>query len=201
MRNVCVLAPLIVATGTLSTVVHGQSAIIAVTHNRPTGVVQPGETVRITATLSWIGAIQAATIAGDLNASPNQGTAANPEGAWGWWSAPPNFGTPTAGSIMGVDLRVNPWFFVGAVSPYVVATGLEFVWYDWTAPSTTGTVEFNWVPHPEYPNPLFYLTFMTEVRSPLPTTYSGTSITVIPAPVTMVTLLAFGACASSRRRR
>lgn len=55
-----------------------QSAILTVSHNDPDGLVAPGQTVLIAASLAWVANGQVCRIAGSLMATPDRGTAANP---------------------------------------------------------------------------------------------------------------------------
>ncbi|MCA9289284.1 MAG: hypothetical protein KDA05_11900 [Phycisphaerales bacterium] len=61
--------------------------------------------------------------------------------------------------------------------------------------------EFNFVPSPAQPNLLVYLNSASTTPLVAPTTYTGTSLRVIPAPSGVVVLGVYGAALATRRRR
>lgn len=191
---------LLAVTGCVTPPCWAQSATLALTHDHPTGIVSPAETITLTLTLSWTGAWQAARVAGDAVSTPDIGTAFG-NGSTGSVSIGPlvTFGTPVAGSVRGVDMGSGPNFF-GILSPWEVSP-LSMMRYSWTAPATPGLVEFDFTPHPDVPDALFYIQPLSTIRSPLPTTYLGTSITVIPAPASVITSALAGLAMGTGRRR
>lgn len=93
----------------------------------------------------------------------------------------------------------NVWILIGHFAmPWSQTSGFEVLRFDWTPPTTPGVVEFNFIPDPSMPAPNFL--GPSFLASPLPTTFVGTSLTVIPAPGAGVALAA-GAVWASRRRR
>jgi len=181
----------------LASAAWAQSATVTVTHTHATGLVQPGETIRIKVVLTWTGVFALHHIAGEAVASPDLGMAASP---WAYGGPSPfvNPGSPAAGSIRGVDIQSPPPGFLGGPSPYF-ASPLYFLRYDWTAPAQLGQVDFTWIARPDLPNPLFYEQFISVTPISVPTAYFGTSITVIPAPPSASAVA--GLLAMGRRRR
>lgn len=176
-----------------------QSATVTATHDHPTGLVQPGESVRISFSTTWTGATQLARVVGDAVASPNVGIATNNSGAVGQGPLI-NYGTPSGGSVVGADVGSGPdlgwgWSMLFMFQP------VTFLYYDWTAPEVPGTVAFDWIPHQDFPHALFYLNGQSVIQEALPTTYIGTSLTVVPAPGGAAVAVAAGILAWARRRR
>lgn len=184
------------------------AATLIATHDHPTGLVAPGETVHLTFTLSWTGALLFAEWGGHAVATPNIGVAENPQfhpGAYNWPGGATviNPGTPSAGSVLGVDIQsgVQVWF-PGApfgYSPWFSGP-ITMLNYDWTAPATPGLVVFDWSPLPGQPDPLMYLTPVSLTATPVSTSYLGTSLTVVPGPAAGLTILATLLIATPRRR-
>ncbi|MCA9289395.1 MAG: hypothetical protein KDA05_12455 [Phycisphaerales bacterium] len=197
-RRICVL---VVAAGVVSAA-SAQSASISVVHNDPDGIVAPGEVVRITATLDWTNFLLLSKIEGDLLASPNLGSASNNAFAHqGAYLNPPvsiDPGSPDGGSIVDVviDSGNVGWLFGPPIPAPWGSNQIHFLEYDWTAPTTLGVVEFNWTGAAASPDPVF---FTAAGYVTLPTTYTGASLTVIPAPASAA-LLAPLAIATVRRR-
>lgn len=189
----------ILATACLIGTAHAQTATLIVSHDHPTGLVQPGESVRITASVTWSGAYQLARVAGDALAQPDVGIAGAGSGNVG---AGPlvHFGTPVGGSVHGVDVGSGPpaGFFL---YPLFYEQPVPFLMYDWTAPGSPGVVRFDWRPSSTMPEVQVYLSITSVASTPVPTTYLGTSITVIPAPASAAALFLAGAIVSRRRRR
>lgn len=175
-----------------------QSATVTAMHNHPTGLVQPGETVRISFSTTWTGALQLARHVGDAVASPDIGIASNHGGEVGQGPLV-YYGAPSLGSVRGVDVGSGvPWSWP---NPFWTVQPVTFLSYDWTAPQEAGLVEFNWVPSPDLPDAVFYMTSMSITYSPLPTTYIGTSLVVVPAPGGAAAVVAGAVLAWARRRR
>lgn len=189
-----------------------QTATVAVGHNDPDGIVAPGETVRITAWHTRSSESILAGIGGDLVASNNLGAASNITSALRLQvhggTYPASHGTPTGGSVVGVsyEFTSHPFFVPSVQTPYMIWTGVEALSFDWTAPSVpqATTVEFNWLPSPAYPDVYAILpSYFTQLNwASLPTTYTGTSLLVVPAPATgMAVVLAWPALRWGRRTR
>ena len=194
-----------------------QTASVEVTHDHPTGVVEAGEVVQISVRLKWTGDLLVHSIVGDAIASPDLGTASNqaflPGGPVSLPLTIVNLGVAQAGSVLGIDIQSGyhpgspnmpigyaPW--VTYYSGGMPIGDIGFLRYDWTAPSQPGVVNFDWVGAASKPDPLFYkLLPLPPSLTPtaFPTTYTGTSLTVIPAPSAALFLL--GATALARRRR
>ncbi|MEZ6234077.1 MAG: hypothetical protein R3B68_07800 [Phycisphaerales bacterium] len=181
-----------------------QSATVRVSHDHAGATVVPGESLRIVATVSWQGALQWAGLKGDLLASGDLGQAAN-VGSEVMPGIFVTLGAPAGGSVKGFDVASAPVSYFGPgfpPVPFANATGVEFLWFDWTAPPVTEPTEitFNFAADPIapnvrlYPNPVLSPAFIEA-----PTTYIGTSILVIPAPVGLP-ILALAALAPRRRR-
>lgn len=179
-----------------ASVAKAQSAQIVLAHDDPDGIVTPGQIVHIRATLSWSGPTEAFRIVGDAVASPDVGLSSAATGVIGA-SPSLHYGLPVLGSIRGVDLVNTLWSF--GFSPWHFGGGMHFLEYDWTASIDPGIVEFNWTPHPQFPTPLFFTSTFTTI--PLPTTYVGTSVTVIPGPGTPAVLAALATLAVGHRHR
>lgn len=179
-----------------------QTATLTVSHNDPDGIVTPGETVQITATLAWTGNSGLGYVSGDVRATGDLGSASNPSFPYG---VPPLAivlpGTPFEGSLLDVYIEsgdTNPFFGLSPTHPWGLRAGLILTRFDWTAPSNLGVVDFAWIPDPADPLPI-----MSPVGGfsgvPYPTTYLGTSLTVIPTPASALVFL--GTLAIARRRR
>ena len=137
-----------------------QQATVVVSHNDPDGIVAPGETVQISATLSWTGAWQLEEIMGDVRSSLDAGIASNNIFPHMGYSSNQNTivnpGVPGGGSVLGMHLRVfgNHWILIGHFAmPWSQASGFEVLRFDWTAPNTPGVVEFNFIPDSSLPVP------------------------------------------------
>lgn len=195
----CPIAFAVVAMQVSVTMATAQSASVTVTHTHPTGLVQPGETIRINVILTWTGVFALHHIAGEAVATPDVGMAASPYAPNGP-SPFVNPGSPDLGSIRGVDIMSGPPGFLGGPSPYF-ASPLYFLRYDWTAPTQAGEVEFTWISRPDLPNALFYQQYASIEPIVVPTTYLGTSITVVPTPAPAAVLILSAGALSSRRRR
>lgn len=189
-----------------------QQAMVVVSHSDPDGIVEPGQTVEITTTVSWTSAyvLSFSLIKGDVRASADVGLAANPRFPYSSYGTNQvqviNPGAAAAGSVVEIEIASGdvgwivwsipiPW-------PWNVSSGIEVHRFDWTAPSTPGVVAFDFVPEPSYPEPWFGVWPMTwPLTTTLPTTFVGASLTVIPAPGAGAALMLGLAGASLRRRR
>jgi len=189
----------------------GQSAVVRLDHDDPDGIVMPGETVGLTLSTSWqsappIYALSLHRIEGDILASPNAGTATNhlvPPVLGNYPGSSLNPGTPSNGSIVGIALDQGglTWYGFGQFPPFPWgnSTGITLLTFDWTAPSTPGEIQFGWVASSSLPLPeMAWLP--APILRPIPTTYLGASLTVIPAPSIAAALLAAGLVLCPRRR-
>ena len=180
-----------------------QAATLLVTHDVPGGMVQPGQTVGVTATLTWSEPMLFWRIEGDLAASPNSGMAAN--NAFGHAVTPGantilDPGVPSGGSVLGVEVQsgVVPLFGPPYSAPWWPGgAGLRVLEFEWTAPLDPGPVEFNWVEQGGS-GPTFFIGLNPNAQT-VPSTYVGTTLTVVPAPAAWMAL-ACGTVAFQRRR-
>ena len=183
-----------------------QEAIVAVTHNDPTGVVAPGQTIQISVTVSWTASGSfLEEIRGGVRAIPNLGSASDPRFPYMHYSATPstivNPGTVVGGGVVGLHLQAYGaiWVWSSFPEPWNHSHGFEVLRFDWTAPLTPASVSFEFAPDPAAPNPTF-LGPITVTPFTVPTTFLGTSLTVIPAPP-VAAVAGLGLALSARRRR
>lgn len=205
MNKVTILAAIwILLSGAVSPTL-GQTATLTVSHDDPDGIVTPGQTVRIKATLAWTGQSGFGYAIGSVRVTDDAGTASNPSFPYNFLQGPATVvqpGTPAGGSILDVVIQsgdVRPWFGSPPLHPWGLQTGLVLTQYDWTAPTTAGVLEFQWIPGPANPLPVVVL-YSTGSSLAIPTTYFGTSLTVVPAPASAL-LFASGMLAALRRQR
>lgn len=175
-----------------------QTAAVAVSHDDPDGVVAPGETVRITAWHTRSSESTLAGIGGDLLALGDLGVATNPMSALRPLASGSTYqfslGAPSGGSVRGISFEFlsHPNFVPSVLLPYQSWGGVELYSFDWTAPSvsTPTTVNFDWVPSTTYPNVYAIIPPYSGFHwAFLPTTYTGASVLVLPAPATLALLL------------
>lgn len=188
-----------------------QSAIVRVTHNDPNGIVNPGQTVQIRTTVSWQvpqGNSGLFSIAGDVHSTPNAGIASNSTLSYSLVSGPNLIaapGTPSLGSVEGVHLEYGSinWILFGQIppAPWGFSRGFDIVSFDWTAPANPDVVTFGWEPSNAIPQPLIACTGWNPPVQTVPTTYFGTSITVVPAPPAALSLGIAALGSASRHRR
>lgn len=184
-----------------------QTATLVVAHDDPDGVVAPGESVRVTATVSWQGSPMFWRIDGGVHASPNLGTASNP--SFGVSNPSTGFatilnpGSPVGGSIENVTIQSgltplhNPSFIM---PPWGMSQGLPILEFEWIAPAPLGLVDFSWNPSVTQPNIWLFPSLSSVQAVPVTTSYFGTTLAVVPAPsVAMAAVL--GGVLMSRRRR
>lgn len=173
-------------------------------HSDPDGIVLPGETVSVRASVTWSSAIQFAGLHGDARATNDLGVASSIGSALGG-PLPPLwvFGVPAGGSVVGFDVATTPAFFQGSPSWYLFQnTGFDVLKFDWTAPTVAvpTVVRFDFVAASIAPNVRLYPSTNSPAFVDAQTTYIGTSILVLPAPGGVLVLAAAG-LASARRRR
>lgn len=186
-----------------------QTATVSVTHNDPDGVVAPGQTVEITTTVSWThtNAVGLGRISGSVGATPNLGVASDPHFPSAYITNPQqtiNMGSAVGGSVTGVlvDPAVPYWilFALPIGTPWFFNTGIAFHRFNWTANSEPGVVAFEFASDPTHPDPTFVWSGPGPLFVSFPTTYLGTSLTVIPAPP-VAAVAGLGLALSVPRRR
>ena len=181
-----------------------QSAVIEVVHDDPDGVVLPGETVRVTVLASFSGALMLAGLSGDAINSGVEGEASSLS-SWYPRGALVNWGTPIGGSVYGLEIATTPPVFggCGIIWPHCGwNTDVHMLEFDWQAPDVAAPshANFDFVVSPTLPGLLVYASMNSPTWTVLPTTYIGTSLTVLPAPGSASLLAALGLFAARRRR-
>ncbi|MCA9288376.1 MAG: hypothetical protein KDA05_07320 [Phycisphaerales bacterium] len=205
----------LVAIAGSATVALAQTATIRVSHDDPDGIVEPGQTVRISTLLTWqvTGALGLPLSAlfelkGGVRATPNVGLASSstlPYGNLGNGSTVITTpGVSAGGSIESVHLRNENlnWIFFSTQPPppWSFSDGFEVVEFDWTAPMALGVVQFDWAAAPTLPEPLIARLSNPPVL-PVPTTFVGASLTVVAAPPAAPLLLGVSLLAARRTRQ
>ena len=189
-----------------------QAATLAVSHNDPDGIVAPDETVRLTVSMSWTPASAVLwRVAGDVVASPNLGVASNPAIGLAFLPGAPispeailEPGTPSGGSVTGMEVFSSYFSPSGVIvlPPWNQSTNVALFEFDWTAPNAPGaTVDFAWAPSPSLPSPELILNYAGGPVTSVPTTYSGTSLLIVPTPASLPIMCLGLAMAGSRRLR
>lgn len=183
-----------------------QQAMVVVSHNDPDGLITPGQSVQITTTVSWQGATFLEEIRGSVRAGPDIGVASSNVFPHATYASVPLTTIVDPGEAMGGSVNNMHLFAAAAVwvatfsqaAPWQFRLGFDVLRFDWTAPATPGVVEFDFSPDQILPQP----TFLGPSVSPftLPTTYFGTSLTIIPAPASAAVLAIAGAALGRRRR-
>jgi hypothetical protein len=162
-----------------------QTATVTISHNHPTGVVVPGQVVRIrlhaeTSTPS----IARPGVSGDLLPTPAAGSSSNVSSPFP--SGPlVNLGSPASGGV--VD------FGVVGVPPG------PFIEFDWTAPGLPGPVVFDYQPAAAVPTVRLYPSLTSPVSVAVAASVTTATLTVIPAPAALPLLV--GVAALRRRSR
>lgn len=171
----------------LAPVAIAQTATVAVTHDDPDGLIEPGQVVRIDVNVTWREQrMTFAGLKGDARATPNFGTASNhtsifPQGAL------INWGQAVGGGIVGADFAVTlnfglwcyPW------PPSSLGTALigPILSFDWTAPTDApGPVTFSFATPAAAPKVRLYATSASPNFSEAQTTFIPVTVTVVPAP-------------------
>lgn len=193
------------ATPLLWTAALGQSALVAVSHSDPGGMILPGETIHVTVFMSWTPpGTQLAGLAGGIRTESagvgSQGMISNRVSVFqsGIFA---NLGTIVGDDIVGIDLASVPAFFLAWLPhPWGWSGGFNAFEHDWTAPATPGVYHISFVPSPLHPDVQIYPSVSSVNPVEVPTTYIGTSITVIPAPGGLA-LLCVPAITCRRQRR
>jgi hypothetical protein len=201
MKRLAIAVPLL-AAGLAS----AQHADLTITHDDPDGIVLPGQTVNFELRISWTSAFQILRVSGDIAAADNLGLASGlagptPGELFAPWSS--SLGTPAGGSIDNINLEFIPLFFVAGLPPcvsYAPSANLgPFLSWQWTAPATPATIDIDFIPELGTTGVWALMSPVTPFANPMPTTYHGTSLTVIPAPAALAAL-AVGAVLAPRRR-
>jgi len=180
---------------------------VDVSHNDIDGMVSPGETVQFSVRVSWEGPRALQVIAGGVHATPNMGTAANNIVPANLNNGDPNQvlnrGTASGGSVVDVFVLQGglSWIGFGQVppSPWGNNAGVEFLLFDWTAPQSFGDVHFDWIGSATYPDPVMVVLSGVTLQ-PVPTTYNGAWLTVVPSPSSVAPFAAMGCGLCGRRR-
>ncbi|MCB9840679.1 MAG: hypothetical protein H6809_03395 [Phycisphaeraceae bacterium] len=167
-----------------------QTAAIGVTHGQPSGMVEPGQSIRVSATLSRENQPGQTTwlqhVAGGVRPQPDTGTPSGFSSPFdpgnSLWSLAP--GTPSGGGMAGfeVTFNVHP---VGIIQHPQIwdQSPVELFSFDWEAPAVATPTVFEFAWEPDQTQPLVGVWVLSS-GTPLqiPTTYTGTSILVVPAP-------------------
>jgi len=184
-----------------------QSVQFTVTHDDPNGVVNPGQVVRIRHHMSRHSIWMVAEWAGDGVVSPARGEV----GQVGYMGDPPLYSLPmpfvypgqvAGGGVVGVGFFHPPPGTGGSfpLGPWTTPE-VDFLVYDWTAPTEPGLYEFAWRESQTYPGVRGYQ-FSDPVNSiPVMATYVPMTLTVIPAPATVALPLAVLAASRTGTRR
>lgn len=186
-----------------------QTGAITVTQSDPTGIVLPGETIRVTVTRSWSISqppIFLARLAGDAVTTPSGGVIS---GLSSPYVPSPPFATVTPGVIVGggvlgmdIEFPLHPVGVApGAITSQWGAASVEVMSFDWTAPSVGSPTAFDFGWHADPAHPLLEV-WSAVLPTPfaIPTNYVGTSVLVVPAPAASGVLLLAGLAAGRRRR-
>lgn len=196
------------------TVALAQSAVVLTTHNNSNGVMSPGESLRITvhqARRTPPGSLSnfLALIAGDATVIPNIGAAS---GLSSPFFPHPNYcitslGTVQGGSAVGfsANFPVAPGFFSGSYPFQWFTPDIDVLAFDWTAPSVQvpTVVTFGWLADAAHPDIEIYDPMQAGpvgFAAPIHTTYTSTTILVLPAPAAWLALAPLGPWACRRRR-
>jgi len=159
--------------------------------------VQPGQPVAIAVRISH-NAFHFAGIAGGTKVTDNAGLASN------FSTTIPalptvNFGAFVGGSRVGAEIVAMPPGFIGAVTPPFMFNPMP-VWTYSLRLDDPGVYTINWVPTAQMPNVRLYQAISSFTSVEAQTTYTGATITVLPAPASL-TLLALSPITTRRRRR
>lgn len=192
------------ATGALiATHSSAQSASVTVTHNDADGILLPGEIVRVQFAVSWSPspAWMLASLRGDAVTSPNGGELIN-RGSDFQSGQLVNLGSVSGASVIGFEAWHQPPGWVPSITPPFVTTPALAAWFDWRAPTNTGTYQFKWNPHAQQQSILLWYRFGTQITpTAASTTYFGASIIVVPTPPSGGLILVFAAWFAPVRRR
>lgn len=191
-----------------SAVAQQVTAQVEVSHDDPDGVVSPGESIRVGVILKWqgTGALQFAGLRGDTVFTNDLGASANIISPYGVPSSSPpwvRLGDFRGGSIINSDIVNLPGYFTaGPLAASFAYQGMPFILFDWEAPSVSEPTQVNidFRPYAIAPNARFYPSQISPAWVEADTTYSGTSVLVLPAPSALVAFLLAGGLAIRRRR-
>ncbi|MCB9840876.1 MAG: hypothetical protein H6809_04400 [Phycisphaeraceae bacterium] len=207
------LAPLVLAALALSRPASAQPSALVVTNltdpvsGTTLASIAPSQTLRMRTRVSWQGGVQMAGIAGDMLVTPltpggGEGVPANRYSEYAV-GALVSLGAFAGDDLLGIDIAVTPAFFQGGwiIPPSYSSNGIDFIGFDWTAPSEPGEYAFRFQPSALAPNLRVYPTTVSPAFIEVPTTYIAASVTVIPTPAAVPLLVLAAASTSSRRRR
>jgi len=186
----------------MPTVAISQTAQVRMLHDSVSGVVLPGQTIRLRTVVSWQNASQFAGFKGDALATPGIGTASNVGSAY-MAGILYVYGQAIGSDVIGHDIAQIPAFFMGTVfGPSTMNTGFDYLTYNWTAPvvASPTVVEFDFVTPWFAPGVRLYPSTSSTAWVNAPTTFIGTSILVLPGPGSGAVLAAAGVLAWRRRR-
>ncbi len=188
----------------LATPALAQTATVTVSHNDPDGIVEPGQTIRLSMHLTWTPNMQLAGFAGQFRIDPAttgaDGTITNRLSAF-WPGALVNLGLIQRDDIVGIQVASIPHFFTPMVTPpWANWGGLDAFSHDWIAPATPGQYNIAFLADPVAPNVRLYPATVSANFVEAQTTYIGASITVTPSPASLITLAAASLIHSRRRR-
>lgn len=198
-------ALLLIVAGGIGRAVCAQTATVTVAHDDPDGLVVPGQLVHLDVTVRCTDFLLFLRLDGGVFATPDVGIASN--NMFGHSSPATTISTiidpgfAVGGSVRDVRMQsgFTTIFGIPPAPPWINAgtTGLVLLRFDWTAPQALGSVQFDWSSAATALNPVFYV---GSTSVPLPTTYVGTSLNVVPAPAASG-LLAVGLGLTTARRR
>ncbi|MEZ6235066.1 MAG: hypothetical protein R3B68_12840 [Phycisphaerales bacterium] len=196
----------LVVAACFASVTSAQSAVVAVSHDDPDGIVDPGQSVRISVQVAWTQNRVLGGLTGDVVASPDAGMAQNPVNLLqGSWPASPAFhpGNPVLGSIRGYSAYVHPGST--SVPPgFLQWSGADALEFDWIAPGLSGAGEYSFGFEFTPPSAGVYLYPVLIGSEPpvlVPTTVIPATLTVVPAPASIGAMALAGLALPGRRRR
>lgn len=203
LRQVAVLA-----IGAASWPVAAQTARIDLTHDDSDGIMLPGEITRVSAFHSRDNQGGSWTyldhVSGDLMVSPNSGGSSGYASPYvpslGTWTESP--GSFVGASLIGYDVKfLAPFWAVGWVAPQWGSLTMELLSFNWMAPTVTQPTQFSfdWHANPLFPQ-IIVQSGLSLTPFPVPTTYTSTTILVLPTPAAWLAFAPVGAWAVRRRR-
>ncbi len=186
MRAFSILTTLTIAAALINPAL-AQSATVTVSHNDPDGIVFPGQVLTVRLDAAWTGPAPQAGLTGDLLPSTPVGVSSNL-----FTVLPPGpsvtLGTLGQGGVVGFDARfpANP--------------GGAILAFDYTVPANhLGPITFSFNPLATSPNLRLYPAVGGPNFVLVQTSFAPASVTVIPAPAALCTLI-LAPLAATRRR-
>lgn len=109
------------------------------------------------------------------------------------------------GSVLNVshEFHSHPFFTPWIHPAYIARANVEVLTFDWTAPtvSTPTTINFDWIPSAHYPEVYAIIPPYGGFHwASLPTSYTGTSIIVLPTSPAAAIAIPLALLAGRRRR-